>query len=279
MENKMTTDSAWQAWGVRDPYYAVLSNPRFRSDVITPEAKHDFFESGKRDVDQVLGMCRRYIDADLAPQRVLDFGCGVGRMVIPFATQAREVVGMDVAESMLALARLNCDERGCRNVMLVQSDDTLSAAIGQFDLVHSFLVLQHLEIARGRALFAQLVDKVRPGGCGVIHLPFGWDIYPSTFGVVPESPAVPQQSNDFFSRAKAIGKRAAERLVIFRRPPMIEPPAAICADPEMQMNFYNLSELMFILHQAGVKRVYSEFADHGGVLGVFMFFQKTPNMP
>ena len=46
--------------------------------------------------------------------------------------------------------------------LLVRSDDTLSAVEGSFDLVHSCIVLQHIEIPRGRQLFAQLVGKVRP---------------------------------------------------------------------------------------------------------------------
>jgi ubiquinone/menaquinone biosynthesis C-methylase UbiE len=270
----MTTDSEWQAWGVRDPYFAVITDPKFRSDIITPEGKLEFFESGRTTVDYVLRMCRRHIDADFTPQRVLDFGCGVGRVTTSFAAQAREVVGMDVAESMLARARQHCDELGHSNVALVQSDDTLSAATGQFDLVHSCLVLQHLELARGRALFAELVRKVRPGGCGAIQLPYGWDKYATTFGVVP-APPVDLPPSDFISRAKAIAMGAAERLKKVRRSPAVEQLPEASPDPEMQMNYYSLSELMFILQRGGVERVFSDFTNHGGALGVFMFFQKT----
>ena len=45
-------------------------------------------------------------------------------------------------------------------------------------------------------------------------------------------------------------------------------------DPEMQMNYYNVSELMFIMQRAGVQRYHAEFSDHGGALGVFLFFHK-----
>ena len=82
-------------------------------------------------------------------------------MAIPFAAIAKEVVGMDVAETMLSEAERNCRERGCDNVTLVLSDDSLSQAAGLFDLVHSCLVLQHVEMARGRTLFKALVDKIK----------------------------------------------------------------------------------------------------------------------
>jgi hypothetical protein len=41
----------------------------------------------------------------------------------------------------------------------------------------------------------------------------------------------------------------------------------------MQMNFYNLSELFFILHQAGVQQIHTDITDHGGALGAFLFFR------
>ena len=263
----MTTDTEWQAWGIRDPYFAVLTNPKYRTDALTPDAKLEFLASGRKTVDMVLNACRGYFGAHFAPQRVLDFGCGVGRLSIPFAAQAREVVGMDVAESMLAEARLNCQAQDCHNVTLVLSDDTLSRAPGQFDLVYSGLVLQHIEVARGRKLFSELVGKVIPGGCGVIQVTFAWDKYEAEFGVVPDRPAPGR-----ISQIKAFLKRSFKRLGVIRTAP------AVRVDPEMQMNYYNLSQLMFILEQAGVRRVFSTFTNHGGAIGVLMFFQKPPQV-
>jgi 2-polyprenyl-3-methyl-5-hydroxy-6-metoxy-1,4-benzoquinol methylase len=273
----MTTDTEWQAWGIRDPYFAVLTKPKYRTDALTPDAKLEFFESGRQTVNMVLGTCRGYFGAHFAPQRVLDFGCGVGRLSIPFAAQAREVVGMDVAESMLAEARLNCLAQDCHNVTLVLSDDTLSRATGQFDLVYSAIVLQHLEVARGRKLFAELVGKVIPGGCGVIQVTFACDKYEAEFGLVPDRPVVPPAPKERHSQIKAFWRRAFERLRMLCTAPAVEPSAKpASSDPEMQMNYYNLSQLMFILERAGVQRVFSNFTNHAGALGVFMYFQKPP---
>jgi 2-polyprenyl-3-methyl-5-hydroxy-6-metoxy-1,4-benzoquinol methylase len=265
----MTTDTEWQAWGIRDPYFAVLTDPKYRTDALTPDAKLEFLASGRKTANVVLETCRGYFGAQFAPQRVLDFGCGVGRLSIPFAAQAREVIGMDVAESMLAEARLNCQAQDCHNVTLVLSDDTLSKATGQFDLVYSGIVLQHIEVARGRKLFAELVGKVIPGGCGVIQVTFAWDKYEAEFGVAPDGLVV-RPVPGRISQTKAFWRRAFERLGILRTEPVI--------DPEMQMNYYNLSQLMFILERAGVRRVFSTFTNHGGALGVLMYFQKPPQM-
>jgi SAM-dependent methyltransferase len=275
----MSTDAQWEQWGVRDPYYGVLTDPRFRATAMNADAKREFFASGGLHVDYVLGTCRGRIEHTFAPQRVLDFGCGVGRLLIPFAQVASDVVGMDIAPSMLAEARINCEEHGITNVSLLMSDDTLSKAEGQFDLVHSCIVLQHVEIARGRALFAQLVNKVKLGGCGAIHVTFGWDVHASTFGLPPPPPVPVPAPSDAVSVAKAKVRRILEPLVRSQKSVATEPVEEAAApapspDPEMQMNYYNLSELMFIMQGAGIQRFHSEFTDHGGALGVFLFFQK-----
>jgi hypothetical protein len=51
------------------------------------------------------------------------------------------------------------------------------------------------------------------------------------------------------------------------------PQAEEPADPEMQMNYYNLSELTFVLQRAGVRWFHTELTDHGGALGAFLYFQ------
>lgn len=86
-------------------------------------------------------------------------------LVLPFAAQAAEVVGVDIAPSMLAEAKRNCELHGLNNVVLALSDNTLSAVPGQFDLVHTCIVIQHIEIERGLKLFDQLVTHRagRPG--------------------------------------------------------------------------------------------------------------------
>ena len=64
--------------------------------------------------------------------------------------RAERVVGVDVSPSMLAEARRNCDARGARNVELLAAD-RLGTLAPEFDLVHSFIVLQHIPPRHRRA--------------------------------------------------------------------------------------------------------------------------------
>jgi SAM-dependent methyltransferase len=223
----LSTDLEWERWGARDPYYGVLTDPKYRNAALTPEAKAEFFASGDWHASFVLSQVRRHIDPAFKPQRILEFGCGVGRVAIPFAREADEVVGMDVSPAMLAEAQRNCDERGIANIKLVLSDDVLSQAHGGFDLVHSCIVLQHIEVPRGMALMAQLVNRIRPGGVGVIQLTFASTLYRDSDGRPP--PPEPPPPLGPWTQLKALIKQV---IGWQPRPPPQQPPPDPGCDPE-----------------------------------------------
>jgi SAM-dependent methyltransferase len=244
----MSTDVAWEEWGRQNPYFGVITDPKFRSADLDEQAKREFFESGATHVHGVLATIRKHIDPGFAPRSVLDFGCGVGRLLVPFAKIADDVVGLDVSSSMLQEAQRNCDEGLLRNVRLFVSDDSLSALTGAFDLIHSCIVFQHIPVERGRAIVSKLLQHLRPGGVGALQLTYSKTRFASTYGVAPPPPATPPLHE---VRAQ---------------------PIATGVDPEMQMNPYNINEILFLMQHHGVRQFYVEFTDHGGELGVFIFF-------
>lgn len=258
----MSTDIEWEKWGRQDPYFGVITWDMFRSGKIDEQALTAFFESGQMHVDYVLRSCRHYFDPAFSPRRVLDFGCGVGRLLIPFAAKSEQVVGVDVSPSMLAEARRNCEARAIGNVVLAGSDDELSQVEGQFDLVHSAIVLQHIQIPRGRVIFRRLLKLMAPGGAAALHLTFGKAYHPETFGQPPVSEPF---------QASAVGSLSK----LFRKAPAAGTEAtAPDGDPVMLMNAYNLSEIAFLMQTAGIAQFHSEFTDHGGELGVFLYFRR-----
>jgi SAM-dependent methyltransferase len=256
-----STDLAWEEWGRRDPYFGVLTDPKFRRRDMSDHTKREFFQLGQWHVQYVLDIIHRYLQPNFIPADVLDFGCGVGRTLVHFATLAERVVGLDVSQAMLQEARQNCDEQGRNNVRLLLSDDALSSLAGSFDLIHSCIVFQHIPIERGRTIFSRLLAFMRPGGIGAIQLTYAKSRFADTYGVEPPPAPEPIQP------AKKSKKRTAPVADIVAT-------SSLSADPEMQMNPYNLSEILFCLQRFGVQRFHAEFTDHGGELGVFLFFQK-----
>jgi 2-polyprenyl-3-methyl-5-hydroxy-6-metoxy-1,4-benzoquinol methylase len=245
----MSTDTAWEQWGRRDPYFGVITDPKFRGAGLNERTKQEFFESGESHIHGVLATIRKHLDPEFKPRVVLDFGCGVGRLLVPFARIAEEVVGLDVSPSMLQEARRNCDSYGLHNVRLLGSDDELSVLMGTFDLIHSCIVFQHIPVERGRTIFSKLLQHLRPGGVGAVHFTYSKAHFAETHGIAPPSPPL-------------LSTGASPQ------------PVSTDADPEIQMNPYNMNEILFLIQKQGILRFQTEFTDHGGELGVFLFFQK-----
>ena len=247
-----TTDSAWERYGREDPYFGVLTDEKYRRARLTEAQKAEFFSSGTAHVAGVISTIRHHIDPEFQIDRALDFGCGVGRLVVPLAAVARQVTGVDVSTSMLEEARRNCDARQLRNVEFVASDDRLSLVNGRYNFVHSIIVIQHIPVERGRAIFSRLVDLLQDGGVGVLHVTYAKSYRPGWKEHVKKH--VP------LVRPLLAGWRARRKL-----------------PPEMQMNAYDLNALFAILQTARIADVYLQFTDHGGALGVVLYFRKPPS--
>ena len=98
-------------------------------------------------------------------RRVLDLGCGIGRMLPALAQRCAIAVGVDVSAGMLAEARRRC--AASSNLLLVRSAgrDLAMFAAGSFELVlavDSFPYLHLSEIAE--PMFAEAARLLAPGG-------------------------------------------------------------------------------------------------------------------
>ncbi len=98
--------------------------------------------------------------------RVLDLGCGDGRLaslVLDARPDAREVICADRSDAMLRHARQRF--AGDPRVQVVTYDmaDPLPVP-GQFDLIVSGFAIHHLEHDRKRTLFAEIAERLCPGG-------------------------------------------------------------------------------------------------------------------
>ncbi len=187
----MSTDRDWEKWGAADPYFGVYSDEKFRSESMTAAARAEFFASGETHVATILATIKDTFDPAFVPSAAMDFGSGVGRLVIPLARRISNVLGVDVSASMIAECTANCRKAGVDNVRFARSDDTLSAVAAQFDLVHSYIVLQHIPWRRGRRILQAMADRVRPGGYLVVQILTACTEQPLIRGLVRLRYAIP----------------------------------------------------------------------------------------
>lgn len=243
----------WIAWGKRDPYYAVFSAEKYSTGTMSAEARQQFFASGEQEIGAVLATVRARFDANFAPRRSLDFGCGVGRTTLPIARHSQEAVGLDISTDMLAEAARNAAAAGLVNVEWVPSDDTLSRLSGSFDFIYSIIVLHHIRPATGYAIIRRLLSSLNPGGVAALQILYQLDFPP------------PLQAARWI-QARVPGANMLVNLV--RRRPI--------DTPNMEGNVYDLPTVLTLLEEAGCPETLLQLQRQGPVRHVMLFTQKRP---
>ena len=264
------SDRHWEYYGQNNPYYGVSPHSRLRQENINEESLREFFESGQEYVSFVLSVVRDHIDASFKPSRSLDFGCGVGRLTLALASVSDFVTGVDVSESMIQEARKNSERVSMSNVEFRRMDNDWSTLYGQYDLVNSFIVLQHIPQERGELLFRKLIKLLKDGGVGALHL---------TYCNVNSTSVV----NRAKAAAREMAGQAFERLPIvfgmwnvIKGRPFHQSLGRISKKPEppMLMENYDLNRIFGILQEENCHSVVTRFTNHSGHLGVILFFRK-----
>jgi SAM-dependent methyltransferase len=107
---------------------------------------------------------------DLPPRsRVLDVGCGNGALAQQFAERGHSVMGIDMAESGIRIARESCPSG---RFEVLGADRYVLENLGEkpFDLVYSAEVIEHLYDPR--SFMAGCFAAVKPGGRFICTTPY-----------------------------------------------------------------------------------------------------------
>jgi SAM-dependent methyltransferase len=99
-------------------------------------------------------------------ERVLEIGCGIGRMTVPLARRFASVTGIDVSGEMVRRASEVLRPFPHAEARLGNGVDLSGLADGSFDFVFSYLVLQHIPDA---AIVHRYLAEI-----GRVLAPSGW---------------------------------------------------------------------------------------------------------
>lgn len=135
-------------------------------DAILTGATEEHFEfAGRKDAELV----GRYLGDGSA---VLNIGGGVGRVDRYLAPMVRELWAVDVSGKMIRRARQRLAEFPNVHFREIGNREFLAAfEEGHFDLVFSFLVLQHLEKEDAFLYLREAFRVLKPGGSFVTQFP------------------------------------------------------------------------------------------------------------
>lgn len=164
-----------QSWDLR-----AQDNPLVAND---PGGEHvsfaEFYLRGQELAESLLAEAARRLGTEARAGRVLDIGCGMGRLFGGLAKHFDEIIGLDVSPRMLELGRVHCPVEAT----FVLGDGVSFAGVpaGGFDHVLAVDVLSRVpEPFVVEAYVQGLAGVLRPGGTFQIQLRRGSETFGET---------------------------------------------------------------------------------------------------
>jgi len=139
----------WDEYAQRDPLIAIYDNAEVRANRDEP-----FWRSGEADARRLAWF--------FAPgARVVEIGCGIGRMMRFLAPRCGEIVGVDISANMIAQGREAL--AGAPNVRWLQTNGASLAGLddASVDFLYSLLVLIHVD-RRSAFRYLEEIRRVLP---------------------------------------------------------------------------------------------------------------------
>lgn len=228
----------------------MLADDRYLASNVDDAAIDAFFASGEAHIAELFTNLFTHLSPRLTIQRVLELGCGPGRLVIPFAQRGAHVTAVDVSPEMLRVAEERALKSGVENVKFQTFDEFLRGD-EQFDVVNAHLVLQRMPPREGMNIIRELARRVADEGVCVLHVPFR----------VRQS-ALTASSRWLRSRIPVVNAAAN----VLRRKP-----AHLALMPTYT---YDLDEVFAVLDEERLTQHYCVSAQHGDVDGVVIHSRK-----
>jgi SAM-dependent methyltransferase len=130
-----------------EPFFTVSSSRKYRVTQMRKEDKLRFWEEGREFVEQML----KAVGSD-SFNSVLDYGCGIGRLLrwmVPHAIQSH---GVDITPALLERAALECPDATLHHY------DRWLTSPPRVEFCYSAIVFQHIPEPQGLAILANLLN-------------------------------------------------------------------------------------------------------------------------
>jgi SAM-dependent methyltransferase len=161
----------WTKLGEEEPHWSVLSSDQFKSTQIR-EHHDEFYRSGADDAARIQAILSRSGSSAKTHRRILEFGCGVGRVTPYLAESFDEVTAVDISTSHLRMARDRVEASGLNNVrcVLARAPD-FGLEPNSFDVWFSHIVLQHNPPPIIALILKRMFETLAIGGLAIFQVP------------------------------------------------------------------------------------------------------------
>ena len=147
----------------------MMENGELKSDWVKEEIKeywdltkeHAFFKDGEEEK-----AWRNFLDEEfgigIKKLKILDVGAGNGSLTLLLSGMGHDVIGIDISEGMLSVARKKAEERGVNPDLRIGDAESLEFEDESFDSVVSRIVLWTLP--NPEKAIAEWMRVLKPGG-------------------------------------------------------------------------------------------------------------------
>ncbi len=166
-----TSKQRWERLAKKNPYFYAHPDTKSGEQVDEFEIR----ETGEKDYNFYVGQDE--LARDAVNKRILEIGSGMGRLTEFFAKNFKEVHGLDISPTMLAIARKRL--ASLANITWTETPGTaISAPDNYFDVVFSYDVFKHLASESVVADYvAEIARTLKPGGIMKLQLRTGAPIH------------------------------------------------------------------------------------------------------
>ena len=122
---------------------------KFAIRAVLNQKEEEFWKSGKDDCISILGIGTKTFELisngkNPKNMKVLEIGCGIGRILIPMANIFGEVVGIDVSHEMVNSGKKYIERIPKCKIFETNGSDLSILSSDYFDFCYSFIVFQHI---------------------------------------------------------------------------------------------------------------------------------------
>jgi ubiquinone/menaquinone biosynthesis C-methylase UbiE len=156
------TGSARKDWNLRareDFRHAIMST------VKGEKGEEEFRRTGVEDANTIASFFK---GRNMSDWRVLEYGCGVGRLMEALSRRFGKIHGIDISDEMVKLGRQRL--QGSQFSFHVLENGDLPFPDGCFDLVYSMHVFQHMPKSSFRSIMPEIARVLKPDGLFLFHI-------------------------------------------------------------------------------------------------------------
>ena len=144
--NKFKKKLTWEQKANENPLFAIMSDNIFedKSKEFGADDLSAFYKKGES--------LWKWFFSDLAnednvssPKTVLEFGCGMGRLLANPALMGYKCIGLDISETQLELAREHFPVKENTRFLKVDSKKQFELPSESVDIIYSYAVFQHIK--------------------------------------------------------------------------------------------------------------------------------------